>query len=273
MLNVFQKLNLRWNASNDISLCKPDSEMSNYGLGRSIFFSQSGQCLQLTPLQRSAPDDQGFVLAQAVLEADRTEITYLNTELRKVRAELDKIEREKRLAANPPRSTYISPHPASSAQPQYYRGYPYTHAQPYGAPAQSNSTSTFSVSAPPSSNYAPYLSGAAIPVQLPVASLPALHALGIVPIPATSLPPEGQPQPPAVLRGSTANGTMLSLEINVSLLQNAQMSGLAMVLNSLMSRGVTAGGGAEAGTASASSSSGSAPNGASDKAANNVGSS
>lgn len=33
---------------------------------------------------------------------------------------------------------------------------------------------------------------------------------------------------------------MLSLEINVSLLQSAQMSGLAMVLNSLMSRGVTA---------------------------------
>ena len=36
------------------------------------------------------------------------------------------------------------------------------------------------------------------------------------------------------------NGTMLSLEINVSLLQSTQMSGLALILNSLMSRsGVT----------------------------------
>ena len=71
-----------------------------------------------------------------------------------------------------------------------------------------------------------------------MASLPALHALGILPVPAASLPPADQPQPPAVMRGSSTNGTMLSLEINVSLLQQAQMSGLAMVLNSLMSRGV-----------------------------------
>ena len=73
-------------------------------------------------------------------------------------------------------------------------------------------------------------------MQLPVASLPALHALGIVPVPATSLPPEGQPQPAAVLRGCTANGAILSLEINVSLLQSAQMGGLAMMLNSLVTR-------------------------------------
>jgi len=84
--------------------------------------------------------------------------------------------------------------------------------------------------------YSPYLPNGAIPVQLPVASLPALHALGIVPVPAASLPPEGQPQPAAVLRGSTANGTILNLEINVSLLQSAQMTGLAMVLNSLVAR-------------------------------------
>ncbi|KAF7964646.1 hypothetical protein HWV62_4517, partial [Athelia sp. TMB] len=62
-------------------------------------------------------------------------------------------------------------------------------------------------------------------------------ALGIVPVPASSLPPADQPQPLAILRGSTSNGTMLSLEINVSLLQSAQMNGLALVLNSLMNRG------------------------------------
>lgn len=126
-----------------------------------------------------------------------------------------------------------------SVQPQYYRGYPYAYTQVYGAPMQANPafSAVPNLSATATHvNYTPYPSGGAIPVQLPVASLPALHALGIVPIPASSVPPEGQPQPPAVLRGSTANGTMLSLEINVSLLQSAQMSGLAMVLNSLMSR-------------------------------------
>ena len=78
-------------------------------------------------------------------------------------------------------------------------------------------------------------------MQLPVTSLSALHALGIVPIPAASVPPPDQPQPAAVLKGSTSNGTMLSLDINVSLLQPAQMSGLAILLNSLMSRGAGTG--------------------------------
>ncbi|KAF8633323.1 hypothetical protein AX17_004496 [Amanita inopinata Kibby_2008] len=188
--------------------------------------------------KRSAPDDQAYVLAQAVLEADRLEMTWLNNELRSARSELDKLEKDKRAIANASRATSMQ---NAYMHAQYYRSYPYTYAQPYGAsPAvPSSSISTFSVapSIPtPMNTGVPYQAGAAIPVQLPVASLPALHALGIVPVPASSLPPEGQVQPPAVLRGSTANGTMLSLEINVSLLQSAQMSGLAMVLNSLMSR-------------------------------------
>jgi hypothetical protein len=126
-----------------------------------------------------------------------------------------------------------SPYPTFS-QPQYYRGYPFAYTQPYnGVPPQ-----------PPGSpipSYAitttTYPSIASIPVQIPVGSLPALQALGIVPVPAASLPPADQPQPLAVLRGSTSNGTMLSLEINVSLLQSAQMNGLAIVLNSLMAKG------------------------------------
>lgn len=163
------------------------------------------------------------------------DMTWLNNELRTARAELDKIEKDKRAVANASRATTMQ-----NAYAHYYRSFPYTYAQPYGASASipPSSMSTFSVAPSPipvvTSN-APYQAGAAIPVQLPVASLPALHALGIVPVPASSLP-EGQAQPPAVLRGSTSNGTMLSLEINVSLLQSAQMSGLAMVLNSLMSR-------------------------------------
>jgi len=127
----------------------------------------------------------------------------------------------------------------STMQAQYYRGYPYAYTQAYGSAPPAPVISSFPVTPATPTNYSPYQSGAAIPVQLPVASLPALHSLGIIPVPATALPPEGQPQPPAVLRGSTANGTILSLEINVSLLQSAQMSGLAMVLNSLVTRNNT----------------------------------
>lgn len=182
------------------------------------------------------------MIAQAVLDADRAETTSLSNELRTLRAELERIEREKRVA-NSARVVYYPPRPGSTAtmQPQYYRGYPYAYTQAYGAPVQSSLTPTFTASpATPSPSYTPYVPSGAIPVQLPVASLPALHALGIIPVPIASLPSDGHPQPPAVLRGSTSNGSMLSLEINVSLLQPVQMSGLATVLNSLMARGSSA---------------------------------
>jgi hypothetical protein len=187
--------------------------------------------------QRSIPDDQALMIAQAGLDADRAETTSLSSELRTLRTELERIEREKRVSANASRMVYYPPRPGSTAatQPQYYRGYPYAYTQAYGAPVQSSPTPTT-----PSASYTPYLPSGAIPVQLPVASLPALHALGIIPVPIASLPSDGQPQPPAVLRGSTSNGSMLSLEINVSLLQPVQMSGLATVLNSLMARSSSA---------------------------------
>lgn len=176
--------------------------------------------------QRPAPDDQAVALAQAVLEADRSETALLNSEIRAARADLDKIEREKRAAR-------AQAAPAPVAQPQYYRPYPYPYAQqPY------SSAPVFSVSpaaTTSSANFPQYPANTAIPVQLPVSSLPALHALGIQPVAATSLTP-GAAQPPAVLRGASADGTTLNLEINVSLLQSAQMSGLAIVLNSLMAR-------------------------------------
>ncbi|KAJ6593965.1 hypothetical protein B0H19DRAFT_1093070 [Mycena capillaripes] len=176
--------------------------------------------------KRPAPDDQAVALAQAVLEADRSESALLNSEIRAARADLDKIEREKRAAR-------AQAAPAPVPQPQYYRAYPYPYAQqPY------SSAPVFSVSPAAttgSANYPQYPANTAIPVQLPVSSLPALQALGIQPVAATSLAP-GAAQPPAVLRGASADGTTLSLEINVSLLQSAQMSGLAIVLNSLMAR-------------------------------------
>jgi hypothetical protein len=180
------------------------------------------------------------MITQAVLDADRAETMSLSNELRTLRAEFERIEREKRMAASAARMVYYSPRPPGpnpSVQPQYYRGYPYAYTQAYGAQVQPNPTSPF---AAPSTTHTPYVPTGAIPVQLPVASLPALHALGIIPVPIASLPPDGNPQPPAVLRGSTSNGSMLSLEINVSLLQPVQMSGLATVLNSLMARSSSA---------------------------------
>ena len=121
------------------------------------------------------------------------------------------------------------PPPYGVPQGTYYRGYSYAH--PYQTQPTTSSPASGSTSTTPSAPAA-----AAIPVQVPVSSLPALQALGIHPVPVASLPSPDQPQPLAILRSSTANGTMLSLEINVSLLQSAQMSGLAIVLNSLMAR-------------------------------------
>lgn len=131
-----------------------------------------------------------------------------------------------------------SPYP-SLPQAHYYRGYPYSYTQPYTSAQPTPSSPSTNYPTPVSSSFANYQSSSAsIPVQIPVASLPALQALGIVPVPASSLTPTDQSQPLAILRGSTNGGTMLSLEINVSLLQSAQMNGLAIVLNSLMaSRG------------------------------------
>ncbi|KAI0301001.1 hypothetical protein B0F90DRAFT_1720831 [Multifurca ochricompacta] len=204
-------------------------------------------------------DGQAYYLEQQVLDCERAEHSALNTELRNAKAELERVTRMQRLAALPQRTNYYP-----SAAPIYthhYRTYHYPYTQTYAAPAGSaTSTQGYSYSVPLNSavtQYVPLLSrpsasspispstpasapiasgsgvSSAIPVQLPVSSLPTLHALGIVPVPTQSLSADS-PTPPAVLRGTSANGTMLNLEINVSLLQAAQMSGLALVLNSIM---------------------------------------
>ncbi|KAJ7287467.1 hypothetical protein C8J57DRAFT_1167564 [Mycena rebaudengoi] len=174
--------------------------------------------------KRPAPDDQAVALAQAVLDTDRADTAWLNSEIRTARAELDRIEREKR--ANNARLQ--PPNPAT--QPQYYRAYPYPYTQqqqPYGQAGGFPLTPSAA-----GANYPQYPANTAIPVQLPVSSLPTLQALGIQ-VAATPVEP-GAAQPPAVLRGT--NGTMLNLEINVSLLQPEQVNGLALILNSLMTR-------------------------------------
>ncbi|KAG6891478.1 hypothetical protein C0992_006209 [Termitomyces sp. T32_za158] len=191
--------------------------------------------------KRTAPDDQAVLVASLVLDVERSDTTLLSNELRTVRAEHERREKERRMVAHVARPAYYGPGPvppaaATAVSTQYYRGYPYAYAQVYGSTTHANSTPV-AFSVPPAPLVpSPVPAQSAIPVQLPVASLPALHALGIVPVPAASLPVDGQSQPAAILRGSSSNGSMLSLEINVSSLQSAQMSGLAMVLNSLMSK-------------------------------------
>ncbi|KAH9935487.1 uncharacterized protein B0H18DRAFT_975898 [Fomitopsis serialis] len=108
-------------------------------------------------------------------------------------------------------STPVSSTPAASSPQAHYR------------PHTSNMTNT-----------TPTIS--AIPVQLPVTHLPALKAIGLDPVPITSLPPASQPRPAAILRSQTA--TTMQIDINVASLQPAQMNGLALILNTLTSRGV-----------------------------------
>ncbi|CCM01109.1 uncharacterized protein FIBRA_03157 [Fibroporia radiculosa] len=232
--------------------------------------------------KRPSPDDQAYILAQAVLDGERTETANATTELRAARAELDKLEREKRAAAqaaNPrPASYYRTANTTPATYATQYRGYSYPYAQAYGAshytfspafqaapttypgvpanpyagaayaPAAQTATSSYSVadtrattttsvaaSTPPATRPGAGSVTSAIPVQLPLTSLEALKSINLEPVPVQSLPPPGQPQPAAVLRSQ--NGTMMYLEINVGSLQPSQMSGLAVILNALTSRG------------------------------------
>ncbi|EKM54396.1 uncharacterized protein PHACADRAFT_210196 [Phanerochaete carnosa HHB-10118-sp] len=253
--------------------------------------------------KRRVPDDQAYFLAQAALEAERVGLTKLNSEYRDAKAELDRIEREKKAAAAaaappppapatpvaarlpyylppavmtaPISSTFAASPTAYAAQ---YRNYTYSYSQPFGTPYSYTAPSNTSTStaprkatpisrtptnvpvlqlAPPSaaqpapqaSSFSvpasgattpvsaapttPVASMAPIPVHLPVSSLMSLSALGIVPIPVANAPPADQPQPACVLKGTTHNGTMVSLDINVSALGQAQASGLAVLLSAL----------------------------------------
>jgi hypothetical protein len=189
------------------------------------------------------------------LEADRVENAFVGNELRTAKAQAERIEREKRAAASAsaggsrmsqfPSSPQVMM-PTMQATP-YYRPYPYGYAQPYGtahAPSSApiSAVATFSPVAPalttaPTHIRRIYLTGPSLfsflldhyllcmPLELSL-FLQLQHPDG----------QQGQGQTAAVLRGSTANGTILNLEINVSLLQSTQMTGLAMVLNSLVAR-------------------------------------
>lgn len=118
------------------------------------------------------------------------------------------------------------------------------------APSMSSSSGVRPNMAPSSTSVETQRPPVAIPLQLPVSSLPALQALGILPVPRASLPPPTEPQPAAVLLGSSNNGAMLSLEINASQLQGPQMSGLAVLLSNLVK---LSGGTANSGAAMAQS--------------------
>lgn len=160
-------------------------------------------------MQSDAPADASIALAQAVLEADRAASQGITAELRAARAILER--------ARLPRSNFNSSLAGYGA-----------HYRPYYPPAQQPQPQT---SAPPHMH--PSFSSP-IPVQLPVRLVPALTQLGIVPVPLASVPPKSSPQPACVQLGTVGGGVALSLTINLSLLQPGQMSGLAVLLNSLV---------------------------------------
>jgi len=200
-------------------------------------------------------------------------MTALNAQLRAARAELDKYNREHRpqtvqttVRPTPPltSTTYsYTPqyrhytYPYTQYQPNYTQVYPgFTTAAPSTAPYQypvvttpitvSTTTSTASQTTTTKAQTSPTTTitsdalSKPVSISLPVSSLPALHALGIMPVSSLSVPPPGQPQPQAILKGTTANGTMLSLEINIGLLHATQVSGLALIINAIAAQAVSA---------------------------------
>lgn len=202
-------------------------------------------------------------------------MTALSAQLRAARAELEKYNREHR-----PQTAQTTARPALpltsttySYTPQY-RHYTYPYAQygssytqvypgfatttpsttpfqypivtPVNAPAtgtntpsQTASTQTQTPSTASTTTVSDALSKP-VALSLPISSLPALHALGIMPVSSLSVPAPGQPQPQAVLKGTTANGTMLSLEVNIGSLQATQISGLALIINAIAAQAVSA---------------------------------
>ena len=193
-------------------------------------------------------------------------MTALHAQLRSAKAELDKYNREHRpqTVQTPARPTPPVTSTTYSYTPQY-RHYTYPYAQ-YGSnytqvyPGFTTTTPstaqypvvTTPVTVPTTGASTPSQTSAQTPsttsealskpvsLSLPISSLPALHALGIMPVSSLSVPPPGQPQPQAILKGTTANGTMLSLDVNVGLLQATQVSGLALIINAIAAQAVSA---------------------------------
>lgn len=77
-----------------------------------------------------------------------------------------------------------------------------------------------------------------IPLQIPRTALAAFDSLGITPVPPDQSDPNAPIRTPVVLVGARDNGNTLDITINLSLLDSAQLSGLAAVLNLLKTNGV-----------------------------------
>ena len=234
------------------------------------------------------PHDQAITLGRAILDSDREAKATLDQELSALRVELDKLVRakkaqtaqaEKPMASFPPPSstsststfsTYagytqnnsVQRTPSMAYQQYYGYSYPYGQSGPYVyhnpqyattsyASGATQATQAQPVATPVATQAPAKATSTCLPIQLPLTSLPSLQALGILPVPKAALPSTAM-QPAAVLVGSTNSGATLLLEINVAMLQPAQMSGLAMLLSNLM-RGLNEGGtsSAQAGEASA----------------------
>ena len=204
-------------------------------------------------------------------------MTALNTQLRTARAELEKYNRENRpqtfqttaRVAPPFTSTTYSytpqyrhyTYPYAQYQSNYTQVYPgFTATTPsttqyqypvVTTPVTISAAGTATSSTPQtattqtqtplttSTTGTPDVLSKPVSISLPISSLPALHALGIMPVSSLAVQPPGQPQPQAVLKGTTANGTMLSLEVNLGQLQATQVSGLALIINAIAAQAVS----------------------------------
>ncbi|KAF7321607.1 Chloride channel protein [Mycena kentingensis (nom. inval.)] len=159
---------------------------------------------RLTPAKRPAPEELLLNMEQLVYDETRQEVGSLQAELKLLRADLDRLQRAKQAQLHPPvqpTTTYYQ-----SAYPTTYNQQQFGQAVPTPAPSAG----------------VPGVPGTLVPVNLNAAMLPTLHALGIRPIEVGSIPP-GAPQPPAILRSRSQDGTMLNLEIDHRILQTIMM--------------------------------------------------
>ncbi|KAH7097045.1 hypothetical protein BKA62DRAFT_818767 [Auriculariales sp. MPI-PUGE-AT-0066] len=145
------------------------------------------------------------VITQAVVEADRV----FNASMKEEFKALQK--------SAPSRSAYPGGPP---------QAYPVAPSYPFVYPGQQPT-----IPHPPP---APTLPKGPIPVRLPSRLLTSLKNLGIIPVPAA----KSNPATPCVSHGTLGSGehSAVNLTINLSLLQQAQVQGLAVLLNSLVSR-------------------------------------
>ncbi|KAI0342118.1 hypothetical protein BDW22DRAFT_235856 [Trametopsis cervina] len=201
-----------------------------------------------------APDTQRYVITQLAWESERQGLSALQSEYRASKAELERVEKMKKAAAaaaaaaqraQAQTTTHTSVMNTAKYYPPGAGGTPVTGFAAYGYGAGTSSSAPAVAATPTPLSMPMQVTSQYIPVSIPVTSLTSLASLGIVPVPpdGDGTGTEGRARPLAILRGTTQNGTMASVEIDVGGLGPGQASGLAMLFSALTSRDVSGGAG------------------------------